>query len=62
MNLVDWLSGERALLNIPVRTAPDATLALSRPAIIAISLSFLLLLPLLLVAGGAWVWWRRRRR
>jgi len=62
MNMINWLSGDQRLLAIPVRTTPDATLSLSRPAIVAISLGFLLLLPAGILGSGLFIWWRRRRR
>ena len=62
MNLVNWLASDDAYINIPVRTAPDLTLTLSRNAQIGIVFGFLLLLPLGLLTSGIVIWWRRRKR
>jgi hypothetical protein len=62
LNIADWLIGDDRFIDIPARTAPDASLDLSRFATVAIGLGFPLILPLLLAATGAWVWLRRRRR
>lgn len=62
LNVVNWLSGDDRLIDIPVRTAPDLSLQLSRFAMGAIGFGFLLILPMLLIASGIVIWFRRRRR
>jgi ABC-type uncharacterized transport system involved in gliding motility auxiliary subunit len=62
MNTINWLSRDDAYVNVPVRTAPDRTLALSSGAQIAIAVGFLILMPLAFAGAGAAVWWRRRKR
>jgi ABC-type uncharacterized transport system involved in gliding motility auxiliary subunit len=62
MNLVNWLGSDDAYINVPVRTAPDQNLTLSRNAQIGIVLGFLIVLPLGLLASGVTIWWRRRKR
>lgn len=62
MSLVNWLSHDDAYVSIPVRTARDRGLALSRAAQAGIAGVFLLALPLGFVAGGVTIWLRRRRR
>ncbi len=62
LNLVRWLSGEEAMLNIPSKTAPDLGLNLSRVATAVIGLGFLFALPLMLFGSGLLIWWRRRQR
>jgi len=62
MSLVNWLSHDDAYVSIPVRTARDRELALSRPAQAGIAAVFLLVLPLTFVAAGVTIWLRRRRR
>lgn len=62
MSLVNWLSQDDAYVNIPVKTARDRTLNLSRHAQIAIAIGFLALLPLLMISSGVFIWLRRRKR
>lgn len=62
LNLVNWLSHDDSLLNIPARTAPDQSLNLSAAAQIALFATFLLLLPLGLLGTGGVIWFRRKRR
>ncbi|HEX7028968.1 MAG TPA: GldG family protein [Gammaproteobacteria bacterium] len=62
INVFNWLAAEDDLLNIHVKSAPDAVLDLGGTAQIGIAIGFLLLLPLALLAGGVWVFIRRRRR
>lgn len=62
LNLVRWLNGEEAMLNIPSKTAPDLSLNLSRTATGIIGLGFLFGVPLILFATGLLIWWRRRLR
>jgi ABC-type uncharacterized transport system involved in gliding motility auxiliary subunit len=62
MNLVNWLGSDDAYINMPVRTAPDLSLTLSRNALLGIALGFLVVLPVGLLASGVTIWWRRRKR
>jgi ABC-type uncharacterized transport system involved in gliding motility auxiliary subunit len=62
LRLFNWLSGDDRLVNIPARTAPDATLDLSRTATLLVGLGFLVALPLALLATGAAIWLKRRRQ
>jgi ABC-type uncharacterized transport system involved in gliding motility auxiliary subunit len=62
MSVVNWLSQDDAYVNIPVKTARDRTLNLSRNARIVIAVGFLALLPLLLISSGVLIWLRRRKR
>ena len=62
MSMANWLSQDDAYVNIPVRTARDRGLQLSKNQQIAIGALFLVLLPLGLLGSGIGIWWRRRRR
>lgn len=62
MSLTNWLSQDDAFVNIPVKTARDRSLDLSRGGQIAIVAVFLALLPVTLVGSGVWIWLRRRKR
>jgi ABC-type uncharacterized transport system involved in gliding motility auxiliary subunit len=59
---LQWLAHDDQLLDIPARTTADAVLDMGPVSAIAISLGFLLLLPLLLIVAGVTLWWRRRKR
>ncbi|MFO1516697.1 MAG: Gldg family protein [Lysobacterales bacterium] len=60
--LFNWLLADDALIEVPDRGAPDRSLDLSQRGLGAISLGFLVLLPLLLLAAGGLIAWRRQRR
>ncbi|MEX1828030.1 GldG family protein [Luteibacter sp. CQ10] len=60
--IVDWLLGDDVLVNLPSRGAPDRAIALSQDGLGAITLGFLVALPLLLLGIGTGIAWRRRRR
>jgi ABC-type uncharacterized transport system involved in gliding motility auxiliary subunit len=62
LSLLNWLSRDDAYVNIPVRTAADRMLALSRNTWLVMFAAFLVLLPAVFVTGGVLVWRRRRRR
>jgi ABC-type uncharacterized transport system involved in gliding motility auxiliary subunit len=59
--IFDWLLGDDALVNLPPRGAPDRLLQLSQAQLNAVSMGFLLALPLILLLAGGWIAWRRRR-
>jgi ABC-type uncharacterized transport system involved in gliding motility auxiliary subunit len=62
LNVVNWLSSDDRLIEIPVRTAPDLSLQFSRFAMATIGFGFLLVVPAALVGSGLTIWLRRRRR
>ncbi|MFC5742521.1 GldG family protein [Dyella tabacisoli] len=57
----DWLLGDDALVNLPPRGAPDRILQLSQSQLNAVSMGFMIGLPLLLLTIGGCIVWRRRR-
>ncbi|RDI98822.1 ABC transporter [Dyella solisilvae] len=60
--IFDWLLGDDVLVNLPPsHGAPDRVLRISQAQLSAVSLGFLIVLPLLLFALGGWITWRRRR-
>lgn len=61
MRIVNWLSRDDQLLNIPAKTAADTSLTLSKTDSIIIGFGFLLVLPLLLLGSGLWIWLKRRK-
>jgi ABC-type uncharacterized transport system involved in gliding motility auxiliary subunit len=61
LNIVNWLSRDDALIDIPAKTSTDRSLTLSATAQAMIGFGFLLILPLGLLAAGFTIWWRRRR-
>jgi ABC-type uncharacterized transport system involved in gliding motility auxiliary subunit len=62
MSIINWLSRDDAFVNIPVKTARDRSLDLSRGGQLAIIAVFLALLPITLIGSGVWIWLRRRKR
>lgn len=62
LNIVNWLASDEEFIDIPVRTAPDASLQLSQTEIAVIGTGFLGVVPALLLGSGLWIWLRRRRR
>ncbi|MBU1776960.1 MAG: GldG family protein [Gammaproteobacteria bacterium] len=60
VNLVNWLANEERLITVQPHTAKDGKITLSKNQLAAISVGFMILLPLLLVAAGFLAWRRRR--
>ncbi len=58
----DWLLGDDKLVDLPPRGAPDRLLEISQGELNALSVGFLVALPLLLLLIGGVIVWRRRRR
>ena len=58
----DWLLADDALIEVADNAAPDRTLSLSQGTLTALSLGFLVALPVLFAASGLLIWRRRRRR
>ncbi|MCC5796717.1 MAG: GldG family protein [Methylophaga sp.] len=60
--LINWLTEDDALIEIPFRTTPDNQLELSDVQSMLLGIGFLFVLPLLLAGIGLLLWWLRRRR
>ena len=58
----DWLLGDDDQIQVPDRSAPDRTLAMTQTGLGVLAAVFLIALPLVLAATGMLIWWRRRRR
>lgn len=58
----DWLLGDDKLVDLPPRGAPDRIMQISQLELSAVSVGFLIVLPLLLLLIGGLIVWRRRRR
>lgn len=60
LRLIDWLTQDDNLIDIPARTVEDADLQISRLESIIIGFGLLLFLPLCLLLTGGYIWWWRR--
>jgi ABC-type uncharacterized transport system involved in gliding motility auxiliary subunit len=60
INMVNWLAEQERLITVQPRAAKDATIILSKHQLSALSVSFLILLPLALFGAGIWAWRRRK--
>ncbi|HTV86288.1 MAG TPA: DUF4350 domain-containing protein [Dyella sp.] len=59
--IFNWLLGDDALINMPPRGAPDRVLMISQGRLDALSITYILGMPLLLIIAGGLIAWRRRR-
>ncbi len=62
LRILNWLTRDDQLVQIPPRPAPDLHLELSDGKRILIALVLLIALPLLLVAAGIGIWLKRRKQ
>jgi len=60
INMVNWLANEERLITVQPHAAKDARVTLSTRQLSAISVTFLVLLPLALIGAGIWAWRRRK--
>ena len=60
--IFDWLLGDDKLVDLPPRGAPDRIMQITQRELGAVSVGFLVVLPLLLLLIGGLIFWRRRRR
>jgi ABC-type uncharacterized transport system involved in gliding motility auxiliary subunit len=61
VNMMNWLANEEQLITMQPHATKDGVITLSKRQLTAISVGFLILLPLALIAAGFWSWRRRRR-
>ncbi|MDO8893756.1 GldG family protein [Nitrosomonas sp.] len=62
INLINWLTGDEALIVIQPRATLDSNLILSKSELTLIAVVFLVLLPALFLVSGTVIWWNRKRR
>ena len=60
--IINWLSGDDALINIPTQTTLDNQLDLSKTHSIIIAFGFLIVIPLILFVTGFIIWQKRRQQ
>lgn len=60
INMVNWLAQEEHLITTQPRATVDNSITLSKNQLSAISIGFVIVLPLLLAIVGGVLWWRRR--
>ena len=62
INILNWLTGDDALIAIQPRPSLDSSLELGRSAQYLITFGFLIrILPLIFISTGVAIWWRRRK-
>lgn len=61
LRIVNWLSSDDELIDIPARTAQDTNLQTS-VLLGATGVFFLIVLPLSLLGAGIVIWWRQKKR
>ena len=62
INLINWLTGDEALIVIQPRATLDSNLILSESELTLIAVVFLVLLPVLFLVSGTVIWWHRKRK
>jgi len=62
VNMINWLSSDDHLIDIPVKTAPDTALKFSSTETSVVGFGFLFGLPAVLLVSGLTIWLRRRKR
>ena len=60
VRIMNWLSSDDQLINIPFRPASDLDFEMSKKTSAVTGLGFLIVLPLLFLITGIVIWWRRK--
>jgi ABC-type uncharacterized transport system involved in gliding motility auxiliary subunit len=61
INIVNWVAGDESLITVQPKNKPDSALELSQTRLLAMTIAFLIALPLLFLAAAGSIWWRRRK-
>ncbi len=61
MSMVNWLSHDDQLINIPAKISQDKSLDLTESQLAWVAVVFLFVLPIGFLSAGVWVWLRRRK-
>jgi ABC-type uncharacterized transport system involved in gliding motility auxiliary subunit len=61
MRMINWLSSDDSLIDIPQNAIDDAQLNMSQLSLGAFGLAFLLILPLAFLGSGFFFWWQRKK-
>ena len=61
MRIINWLSNEENLIEIPARSAGDVQLTMSSAILGGMGIFFLLVLPIFFISAGLYSWWQRRQ-
>ncbi len=61
-NIINWLTHDDSLINIPPAKAADAQITLSETSMAILGAIYMLLIPIMLIGGGVFIWLKRRKR
>lgn len=62
LHLIQWLNHDDNLIDIPAKTAPDNSLAITQSWTLIFGLGFLIVLPIAFIATGIIIWFKRKKR
>ncbi|PCI68443.1 MAG: ABC transporter [Piscirickettsiaceae bacterium] len=62
LHLIQWLNHDDNLIDIPAKTAPDNSLAITQSWTLIFGLGFLIVLPIVFIATGVIIWLKRKKR
>lgn len=61
INIMNWLAGDDSLITVQPRGPRDPSLELGTGTALAITVGFLIALPVAFLATGGVIWWRKRK-